>query len=431
MTKYSTLNLRHLDESVMEKPIVNSLLEDDFYEFSMGNFLYDHLAYRNADIELRFKNRTTGVLLADFISEDDFMKEFAYVRALKATKTDLHYLRGTNEYGKPMFSEPYLDVLSDLHVPEPTFSVTNDRQLDIRVKGKTIHTMHAEMPTLKITNALFYRSQLKPLSRMKRESIYAEGIQRLYRNIEKLKACPKAVVSDFGNRRAFNPVWHEFVVERCVEELESQFFGTSNVYLASKNGVTPSGTCGHIAQMLITALFFDGTEESIRKSIILMHEQWWAKYDEGLSITLPDTYGTKYTMSILPDWILKKWKGQRIDSMPPMDAIRYLIDLYSSKGINPQEKMVIPSDGLDVDSIINITNAFADLIRLSFGWGTKLTNDMGLQQLSIIMKLYSANGKFAVKLSDNIEKGMGETTTLASYKKALGYHETYAKACEV
>ncbi len=117
MDNYSILDLRKLDEAVMERPIVTSLLGDDFYKFAMGNFIHDYPEYRNAIMDWNFKNRTKSVPLANFINERDFMDEYIHVKNLSANNTDLHYLRGTNEYETRMFSEQYLELLYNLKFP--------------------------------------------------------------------------------------------------------------------------------------------------------------------------------------------------------------------------------------------------------------------------------------------------------------------------
>lgn len=425
-TKYFTLDLKRLDESLLEEPIVTSLLEDDFYKFSMGNFLFDHPEYAQAEMVWKSKNRTKDVLLGNIISERDFMEQYAHVQALQATKTELHYLRGTNEYDVRMFSEGYLEHLANLHIPEATYDV-HEGQLIIGTKGPWVHSMHAEMPVIKIKNGLYYRSILKKMSRMQREAVYAEGISRLYKNIERIKQHPNVVFSDFGNRRSFGRMWHEFVVARCAEELGNQFIGTSNVELASKYDLMPIGTCAHELSMGFAALSFDGTKQSLAESFVRMHELWWKKYGHGLSISLPDTFGTDFAHEVLPDSLLRDWKGERIDSRNPMEAIPALIAKYNNVGVDARNKMAIPSDGLSVDTMINVADAFQGKIKVSFGWGTQLTNNMGLQQLSLVMKPYSLDGKYCVKLSDNIQKAIGEPETLTQYKTALGYHETYSE----
>ncbi|MEI8223865.1 MAG: hypothetical protein WCG20_01940 [bacterium] len=423
---FSSLNLGQLDDSMLNGQIVTSLLEDDFYKFSMGQVLFDHPEYGNEIMVWRFKCRTK-IALGEYITEADFMNEYHHVTKLRATKTELHYLRGTNEYDVRMFTEEYLEHLANLQVPPATFHVTPDNHIEIEVAGPWSHVMHAEMPILKIINTLFYRSQLKNMSRIQREAIYAEGIKRLHGTIQQIKEHPHVKFSDFGNRRAFGPVWHDYVVARCAEELGDQFIGTSNVALASKYDLSPIGTCAHELSMGITALMFDGTGQSVKDSLNRLHEIWWNKYGQGLSISLPDTYGTTFTLDLMTEQMLRDWKGFRIDSKDPMVAIPELIEKYTALGIDPKTKMAIPSDGLTVESMIAIADTFQGQMKVSFGIGTNLTNNMGLKQLSIVVKPYSLGGKYCVKLSDNLEKAMGEPETVAAYKKALGYHETYDK----
>lgn len=420
------LNISELDESMLSGPIVTSLLEDDFYKFSMGQFLYDNPQYGQKVMQWRFKCRT-DIKLGEFITVEDFNREYQHVINLRATKTEQHYLRGTNEYDTRMFSEGYLEHLANLSIPPAVCTITDEGTLEISVEGPWSHVIHAEMPILKIVNTLFYRSQLRTMTRMQREVIYATGIQRLNMFIESIKQHPHIRFSDFGNRRAFGPLWHDYVVARLAEELPVQFIGTSNVALAQKYDLMPIGTCAHELSMGITAMHFDGTRESVENTLRDLHNLWWKQYGHGLSVSLPDTYGTTFTLETLGSELIRDWKGFRIDSKDPMEAIPELLDLYKKLGIDPRSKIAIPSDGLTAESTIAISNAFSDQIKLSFGIGTHLTNNMGLQQLSIVVKPYSIDGKYCVKLSDNIAKAVGESETVDAYKKALGYHEEYNK----
>ena len=44
-------------------------------------------------------------------------------------------------------------------------------------------------------------------------------------------------------------------------------------------------------------------------------------------------------------------------------------------GRDPKEKLLIFSDGLDVETILETYEHFQGRVRMSFGWGTNLTND--------------------------------------------------------
>ena len=68
-------------------------------------------------------------------------------------------------------------------------------------------------------------------------------------------------------------------------------------------------------------------------------------------------------------------------------------------------------------------------IRFSAGWGTLLTNDFRdchpqgvstFDPLSLVCKLASAEGKSAVKLSDNPQKATGPANEIEHYKKIFG-----------
>src|SRR3989344_1398986 len=94
-----------------DTPIITSLLDTDFYKFTMGQLIW--LKYRNAFVVTQFKNRTRRVRIADWIDVGELTNELDAARQLRFSKTELHYLRGTNEYGQRMFCEEYLDFLAD------------------------------------------------------------------------------------------------------------------------------------------------------------------------------------------------------------------------------------------------------------------------------------------------------------------------------
>jgi nicotinate phosphoribosyltransferase len=82
-----------------------------------------------------------------------------------------------------------------------------------------------------------------------------------------------------------------------------------------------------------------------------------------------------------------------------------------------RRKILIFSDGLDVDTIVSTHEHFKGRVRMAFGWGTNLTNDFvdcaprrneQLRAISLVCKVTDANGKPAVKLSDNPRKATGD-----------------------
>ena len=68
-------------------------------------------------------------------------------------------------------------------------------------------------------------------------------------------------------------------------------------------------------------------------------------------------------------------------------------------------------------------------IRFSAGWGTLLTNDFrncnpqgdgGFDPVSLVCKLNDAEGRPAVKLSDNFHKALGPVEEIERYRRVFG-----------
>jgi len=156
---------------------------------------------------------------------------------------------------------------------------------------------------------------------------------------------------------------------------------------------------------------------------------WHEEHDGNLRIILPDTFGTASFLENAPDW-LATWTGMRVDSGAPEAAAEAAIRWWTERGEDPREKMLIFSDGLDVDKIIELQARFVGRVRTSFGWGTLLTNDFrgltendALAPFSLVCKAVAANGHPTVKLSDNPCKAMGPQQEIARYRRVFGVGE--------
>ena len=87
------------------------------------------------------------------------------------------------------------------------------------------------------------------------------------------------------------------------------------------------------------------------------------------------------------------------------------------------------SDWRDIQTILKINDHFRGRIKVSFGWGTNLTNDLGLEPLSLVVKAVEANGRGLVKLSDNLAKATGKPEDIERFKKIFGYTEENYQEC--
>ena len=124
---------------------------------------------------------------------------------------------------------------------------------------------------------------------------------------------------------------------------------------------------------------------------------------------------------------MKQWTGIRIDSGDPVEGAEAAIAWWKDKGENPEDKLVIFSDGLDTSTIRDLHQKFNGRVKVSFGWGTNLTNDFrglvsdgSLDAFSLVCKPIKANEKSTVKLSDNLKKAMGPSAEINRYKRLFG-----------
>ena len=166
---------------------------------------------------------------------------------------------------------------------------------------------------------------------------------------------------------------------------------------------------------------------------------WQKLYFGNLLIALPDAFGTASFLRNAPDWVAD-WTGFRPDSAPPIEGGEKIIDWWKSRGRDPRDKLLIFSDGLDVDSIERTYAHFQGRVRMSFGWGTNLTNDFddcavienhALTAISLVCKVTEANGRPAVKLSDNLNKATGDPQEIERYLRLFGSEDLARQSVKV
>lgn len=407
-------------ESYLEGSIAKSLLGIDFYKFTMGQVILRK--YPDVSATFAFKNRTKNIRMRNHIDLDELEWQLDQVAKLRFNKTELHYLRGTNEYQERMFCEEYLQSLEGFKLPQYRLGIdVVDAEIKLEFPGQWSVTTYWETIALAIVSELYYRGFLKKMTRFERNSLFAQGQLRLSEKIKALKERKDITFSEFGTRRRFSRAWQDYVVRSLAEELPpSQFIGTSNTYLAMKYGVMPIGTKAHEMDMVMAGIA-DSRGEDITQSVSQSLRDWWEQYGWGLSIALPDTFGTDFFFRSMTPEQAKDWKGLRQDSGDPILFGEKAITFYKSCGVDPREKLIVFSDGLDLDMIFKIADHFKGRLNVTFGWGTNLTNDLGFPPISLVVKTVEANGQGLVKLSDNLAKSIGGPKDIERYKRAFGY----------
>jgi nicotinate phosphoribosyltransferase len=405
-------------------PIIRSLLDTDFYKLLMLQMIR-HL---HPEVEATFSliNRSKSVRLADIIDEGELRAQLDHVRTVRLSKKEAIWLAGNSFYGQSrMFSPDFLAWLTDFRLPDYDLRKV-DGQYELRFEGPWTHTTMWEIPALAIVNELRARALLKDRGRFAMDVIYARAKAKLWEKVERLRKLPDLVLSDFGTRRRHGFLWQRWCVEALKEGLGDRFIGTSNVLLAMDNDLEAIGTNAHELPMVEAALSPD--DAALADAPYRVLQDWREHYAGNLLIALPDAYGTAAFLKRAPDWVAD-WTGFRPDSAPPIEAGEQIIDWWRSRGRDPRDKRLIFSDGMDIDTIEQTYRHFHGRVRTSFGWGTNLTNDFrgcdpeggaGLEPISLVCKVVSANGRPAVKLSDNPLKATGDPAEIARYLRVFG-----------
>ena len=417
--------------------IITSLLDADFYKFTMGQFVFRH--FRNVRVGYAFRCRTKNVRLGKVINLERLRYELNEARKLRFTNTELHYLRGTNEYGERMFGEDWLEFLKGLQLPE--FRLELDETtggIILEFYGLWPEMILWETIALSIVTELYGECLMERLSSFERDVVHATGRVRFAEKIRFLRGHPEVKFSDFGSRRRFSGAWQQYIVETLRDELPKQFLGTSNAYLAMKAGIVPMGTSAHELQMVAAGLMDGSGDGWLAASQRQITDLWWKEFGWGLSIFLPDTFGTDFFLSNLTEDDLVKWKGFRWDSGDPYHFGDKILAIYGKCGIDSKSKLLIPSDGLVAPVMVELAQNFLPFIKVSAGWGTNLTNDLFDNKwhgdlwygpLSLVVKPVEANGRGLVKLSDNLAKAIGKPENIERYKREAGYTNTDRVEC--
>jgi nicotinate phosphoribosyltransferase len=408
-------------------PIVRSRLDTDFYKLLMAQTVFN----RHADVEVEFSliNRSRDVPLARLIDEDELRAPLDHIRTLRLTRGEDTWLRGNTFYGKrQMFTPAFMDWLGGFELPEYRLE-RQDEQYVLTFRGPWAAAMMWEIPALAVLMEMRSRAVLNGMKYFALQVLYARAMARVWEKIERLRKLPDLRISDFGTRRRHSYLWQDWCVQAMIEGLEEKFTGSSNCLIALRRDIEAIGTNAHELPMVYAALARD--DAALAEAPYRVLENWHADYDGNLRVILPDTYGTKGFLERAPDW-LASWTGIRIDSGRPEEGAETAIAWWESKGEDPREKLVIFSDGLDVDRIEALYARFHGRVRLGFGWGTLLTNDFrgldggdALAPFSLVCKAVSANGRPTVKLSDNPAKALGPPAEVERYRRvfAVGAQE--------
>jgi nicotinate phosphoribosyltransferase len=398
MTK-TDIAKRVYDHTWKLDPVIRSLLDTDFYKLLMLQMIWG--LYPQVDATFSLINRTKAVRLADEIDIAELRDQLDHARSLRFSKKEMIWLAGNTFYGsKQIFRPDFLAWLNEFQLPEYELA-RRDGRFELRFHGRWTETSMWEIPALAIINELRSRATMRSMGPFSLDVLYARAKAKVWSKVERLRKLPDLRISDFGTRRRHSFLWQRWCVEALKEGLGDALTGTSNVKLAMDTDLEALGTNAHELPMVLA-----GTESFLRGA---------------------------------PDWVAD-WTGFRPDSAPAIEGGERIISWWKERGRDPREKLLIFSDGLDVDTIEKAYHHFHGRVRMAFGWGTNLTNDFegcapveidSLNAISIVCKVSHANGRPAVKLSDNPEKATGAPEEIQRYLALFGESGRVAKPVKV
>lgn len=386
----------------IDYPIINSLLDTDFYKLSMAQVVF--FDFPEADTEWEFINRGGTPFPEGFAEE--LQHQVHLLANLQITEKESLYLLSL-----PYFKRTFVDFFKRFQFNPCEVKISQSGSvLKVVVQGPWYRNIFWEVPLMAIISELYFLlTDQKPddlsLTRMGKKALQLA-----------LAGCEW---SDFGTRRRFSfDIQDQLIMTMNHYSNDSGFLGTSNPYFAMKYKLPVIGTSAHEAQMAMSAKY--GVQNANR-----MWLKHWSDFYRGqLGIALTDTYTTDVFLRDFDGYNARLFDGVRHDSGDPIGWTRKMVEFYKNMGIQSKTKRFVYSDGLTVGKYINIHSTVKDVCRPVAGIGTHFTNNVGVIPLNIVIKMTKANFGFGwkdvVKLSDNTGKHTGNIEAIEQVKKELG-----------
>lgn len=394
--------------------MIRSMLDNDQYKFMMQQAALK-LGFANVPVEYKFKCRTPDVDLTQL--NDHINEGTADLLKLRFTSDDLDYLE-TMRYVSP----EYLSFLKNFRFERQyiylTTEVENGKTVpSLRIKGPFFHTTLFEVPLLAIISESW--SRVNPGNEYYAQTLLEESLRdaTLYDSDESIVAMPKDFYfADFGTRRRRTYDWQNKSVKYLKDYHQSNFVGTSNVHIARKHSLTPIGTQAHEWYQLHQQL--DYRLSNFQKAAL---ENWVKVYRGDLGIALADIINTDAFLRDFDDtYFCKLFDGVREDSEKnPIQFGHRIANFYISKKINPRTKTIVFSNSLTFKEAFKIWKQLHNIINVSFGIGTHLTNNWENPALNIVLKMVRCNNQPVAKISNSPGKGMCESPEFVSYLKTV------------
>jgi nicotinate phosphoribosyltransferase len=357
--------------------IITSVLDNDLYNFHMGEFAYHH--YRDAMVKYTYWLRDTTINLKPILPE--FRKQIEMMSDLVLQPNEAEYLVKNTRC-----SEAYAEHLTKTRVFDPSdINITEYPQtFALNSEGIWCDRIYREVTCMSIIAHLYFKN----LYGDKYDDVLDSGKRWLADRIMWCNGNAHELFKfmEFGTRRRFSLAWQEYVLVKLWEEIPQHIVGTSNVHLAMKHNIPCFGTMAH--QLFMFMQTTTHIQDSQRKTL----DEWTAHFGSGvLGTALTDTLGdAKWDVDFTKER-MGDFTGERNDSGNPYKWGEARLESASKNGLDPTNRILQFSNNLDDITANKLNEHFADKCKLApHGMGTFWTCSMGYEghkPVNQVMKL--------------------------------------------
>lgn len=397
--------------------MIKSILENDLYKFSQT--FYYQMLYPEAMGTFTFKDRNNLVYDNGYLSV--LKEEFKKLEDLALTDDECEWAIANI----PFIPRHYWEWLKTFRFDSNKINAWLDEKshLHIEVSDVIYKVSMYEIPILAIVSELYYKYNNISLT---------DFDYQVFTPLK--KNCDIAMANgfnfmEFGMRRRYSHDVEDVICQYLSENCPN-CVGTSTVYFAKKYNMKALGTQAHEIHQFTAAV------TSPRESNYIVMENWSKVYDGNLGTVLTDTYTVDEFLRQFSRKLAKLFDGVRHDSGCPYEFGEKIIKKYESYGIDPKSKTIVFSDALTFERCADLKKHFDGRIKLSFGIGTNVTNNLSdidtgvrIKPLNIVCKLTSCQMnprqpiRKCVKLSDVRGKENGDPNEVKLYRQILGLDE--------
>lgn len=393
--------------------IIKSLLDTDFNKLTMAQAVLHQ--YPAVTVRYKFQCRNKKKIT----QIDEINEEIDHLCSLKFTEDEVSYLSTI-----PFFKADFIEYLRlfQLNRKYIDASLNKKDELVLEIQGPWISTILFEVPVLAIISEIYSRDKSNSMDEKPGDGKALKvGTERLRKKVTyltdllKTGQIPNYKFADLGTRRRFSRKWQAKVIETLRSKFRPHIFvGTSNVYFAKEYKLKPIGTMSHEwlqGHQQLGSRFADSQKAAL--------ESWVREYRGDLGIVLSDIFGFKAFLRDFDLYFAKLFDGCRHDSGDSVSWCVKLIEHYDKLGIDPLTKSAVFTDSLNFEKSVELHQTFYEMINMSFGIGTFLTNDMGFTPAEIVIKMVECNDQPVAKISDSEGKGMCEDPEFVAYLKKV------------